>query len=184
MKKRYYYLYLADLLQGYPRVKWVSDTPIKQYQQQAEEGIALCEYRGETLPERLVYDPKKKCCRTPTEQEKYELAPGQYQPPAGYYVKSGKVNIQPSMPAMLQPQFDIESERWIEIATREQVARRDERAKAQTYLNELECYGYARSEHALGLITDAALGEATAYLQTLAEKGDATRPALFNRYIA
>lgn len=178
--QRCYYLYRKDLERGYPRVKHIADDPISLT---ADEKGQLCLYQGETLPERLIWDSVKKTCRQPTEQEKRDLDQAAYQPPPSCYVKAGRVRPKPAMPAtMLRPSFDSEAEQWTETASLEQLDAQGERAKKWAYLDELNHYGYACSEHTLGQVSDAELAEATAYLQALAEGSEATRPGWFSRY--
>lgn len=177
---RCYYLYRKDLERGYPRVKHITDDPIVLT---ADEKKPLCLYQGETLPERLIWDSVKKICRQPTEQEKFDLDQVAYQPPPNCYVKAGQVHPKPAMPAnMLRPSFDTEAEQWTENASQEQLEEQAERAKKWAYLDELNHYGYARSEHVLGLVSDTELAEATTYLMALAKGSEATRPAWFSRY--
>ncbi|WP_421218252.1 hypothetical protein [Aeromonas enteropelogenes] len=178
---RYYYLYRNDLARGYPRVKHIADEPITLT---AEEKKQLCLYQGETLPERLIWDPVKKTCRPPSEQEKHDLDQAAYQPPQSHYVKAGRVLPTPAMPAnMLRPSFDIETEQWTETATPGELEAQANRAQKWAYLDELGRYGYARSEHALGLVSDDELAEASAYLMALSAGEEATRPAWFSRYM-
>lgn len=178
--QRCYYLYRKDLVHGYPRVKLIADDPLKLT---AGEKKLLCLYQGETLPERLIWDSFKKACRQPTEQEKHDLDQAAYQPPPSCYVKAGLVRPKPAMPAnMLRPSFDTETEQWTETASLEQLEAQGERAKKWAYLDELNHYGYACSEHALGRVSDAELADATTYLTTLSAGEEATRPGWFSRY--
>jgi hypothetical protein len=178
--QRCYYLYRKDLERGYPRVKHMADDPIALT---ADEKKQLCLYQGETLPERLIWDSFKKICRQPTEQEKLDLDQTAYQPPPSCYVKAGQVRPKPAMPAnMLRPSFDIEAEQWTETASQDQLEEQADRAKRWAYLDELNHYGYARSEYALGRVSDAELADATTYLTALSAGEEATRPVWFSRY--
>jgi hypothetical protein len=181
--KKYFYLYQADLARGYPRVKRISETSIPEYNSQGE---LLREYQADTLPERLIMDDSG-VVREPTLQERYDLAQRfdqEYVVPVGMYVKNGAVKAIPERPvSLLNPKFDVEQETWLETATSEQVEERATRMKKWAYLDELKCYGYARSEYELNLISDVNMMLAAKYMKALAAGDEeVTRPEWFNRY--
>ncbi|WP_421173740.1 hypothetical protein [Aeromonas enteropelogenes] len=180
---KFFYLDKHDLARGYPCVKYVSDARIALSDQ---DNAQLCLYQGEHLPERLILDDTGEV-REPTPQECYDLAQRIGQPytlPAGMYVKDGRVKDIPERPAsMLAPLFDSDAETWIETASNEQLTARSERMKKWAYLDELNCYNYARSEYEIGLITDVEMAQATNYIKVIAAgDDDAIRPEIFSRY--
>ncbi|MGY3910734.1 hypothetical protein ACW5XW_03005 [Aeromonas piscicola] len=182
MKKIYYYLYLRNLEQGYPCVFRALNEPLPE---EETEGLLMRLYCAERLPERLIIDDTD-TIREPTPQEVYDLAQKfvqEYIVPSGMYVKDDVVKALPACSVTLvNPRFDVEQEVWQEMATPEQVASHVQQETRRYYLYALASYGLVRLEHELGLVSDAEMVEATAYIKGLAAEEEVIRPAWLSRY--
>lgn len=85
-----------------------------------EFGENTVEFEGEDLPHNITIDKTSGKVRAATIQELYER--GEYNPNENEYIKGGVLKTKPKIPKnMFKPEFDIETEKYIEMATKSEL---------------------------------------------------------------
>lgn len=167
---RYFYLNNEHLEKGYPAVLTTSDIQLEKYEMDfLDKGILAREYKGEFLPERLIYDDKLKEVRIATEQECYDLDPINYILKEDiHYLKNGKIKIKPEYPReILKPFFSNESEQWEETATDLEIKNYKSEMYKSFYHSELNNFGKVIFEYNAGVKTKLEYEKCQEYIRLL-----------------
>lgn len=170
---KYFYLNNEHLKKGYPAVLLMDESPLENYEIEfLNKGVSAREYRGDYLPERLVYDEKLKKVREATEQEKYDLDPTNYILKEDiYYFKNGEVKLKPEYPKdMLKPIFSVDKELWEENATELEIKNYENEVYKTFYYSELENFSKVTAEYNAGVKTQEEYEECQEYIRALASQ--------------
>lgn len=168
--KKYYYLNDKNLKNGFPCVVQVSDEPIKDYETYfLQRELFVREYINESLPERLVWDEKLKVVREATETEKYILSKETYTLKKDtYYIKNEEVRELPQKEKFyLKPSFNIETEKWEELASDVELRSYDDAVYREFYYKELNDFNKATTEFNAGILTQEQYDECRTYIQSV-----------------
>lgn len=168
---KYFYLNNEHLIKGYPAVLLMTDNPLDNYEVEfLNKGIFAREYKGEYLPERLVFDDESKKVRIATEQECYDLDPINYVLKEDiHYLKNGIVKEKTDYPReMIKPIFSIEKEIWEESASEVEIKNYSNEIYKSFYYSELESFNKAIAEYNSGVISQTEYEECQAYIRALA----------------
>lgn len=167
---KYYYLNDKQLKQAYPCVVEVRETAIDNYELYfLQRELFVREYINETLPERVVWDNKLKIVREATETEKYTLSKETYTLKKDtYYIKNEEVRELPQKEKFyLKPSFNIETEKWDELASEMELRNYDDAVYREFYYKELNDFNKATMEFNAGILNQEQYDECRIYIQSV-----------------
>lgn len=121
----------------------ISPTRVEDFETKYE-GRAV-EFNGEDLPHYITYEEATDSIREATIQERYDR--GQYTPTSNQYVKNNLIKeIPPMDKKYIKGVFDIETEKWIETATPEEILADEKLQQEQEYRDKLPQTVFALEE--------------------------------------